>query len=307
MAGIVRPMSADGAGTGINRRGVPLVAGLLAEATARLAEALNLERRTARLEARILLARALGVNRAWLVAHDRDPLRADLLPAIEALVSRRARGEPVAYILGEREFYGRLFQVSPAVLIPRPETELLVEAALARLPREQSARILDLGTGSGCIAISLALERPDCEVTATDASPAALAVAQANAARLGTGNLRLHSSDWYDGPHTRPYDMIVSNPPYIAWNDPHLSQGDLRYEPRQALVSGTLGLDALRTIVAQAPGHLAGGGWLLLEHGCDQAAFCARNLARTGFEAIATLHDLAGRERVTVGRWPFQA
>ncbi len=283
------------------------VADLLAEGSSRLQAALNLTRADARLETQLLLARALDVDRTWLIAHDRDLLPPEQLQAVEAQVRRRTRGEPLAYILGEREFYGRSFKVSPDVLIPRPDTELLVEAALERLPQERPTRILDLGTGSGCIAISLALARPDCQVTATDASPAALAIARDNARRLGADRLRFVQSDWYDGLDSPSFAMIVSNPPYIALQDPHLQQGDLRHEPRQALVSGPHGLDAMQHIIARAPAFLAAGGWLLLEHGWDQAAACAREMARAGFADIATLRDLAGRERVTAGRWPGRA
>lgn len=283
------------------------VADLLTDGSSRLQAALNLARADARLETQLLLARALGVDRAWLIAHDQDLLPPERLQAVEALVRRRTQGEPLAYILGEREFYGRPFKVSPDVLIPRSDTELLVEAALERLPQKRPARILDLGTGSGCIAISLALARTDCQVTATDASPAALAIARDNARRLGADRLRFVQGDWYDGLDSPSFDMIVSNPPYIALQDPHLQQGDLPHEPRQALVSGPHGLDAIQHIVAGAPGHLVAGGWLLLEHGWDQAAACRQALAERGFADIITLTDLAGRERVSGGRWPGRA
>lgn len=252
----------------------------------------------------MLAARALGVNRAWLIAHDRDVLAPAQAHAIETLVSRREGGEPVAYILGEKEFYGRLFTVTPNVLIPRPETELLVEAALARLPLDRPARILDLGTGSGCIAITIALERPDCEVVAVDASPAALEVARSNAERLGAGKVRLILSDWYARLKNLRFDMIVSNPPYIASGDAHLAQGDLPHEPRQALASGPLGLDAIRAIVSRATDHLTPGGWLLSEHGYDQADACRDGLNQAGFAHVFTLPDLGGRDRVTGGQWP---
>jgi release factor glutamine methyltransferase len=280
---------------------------LLPQHASRLAIALNLDRREARLEAQILIARALDVDRAWLIAHDRDVLTAAQQDAIESLIARRANGEPVAYILGEREFYGRTFKVTPDVLIPRPETELLVEAALEHLPENTACRILDLGTGSGAIAITLALQRPLSTVLAVDASPAALAIAQENARRLGAANVECVTGHWYATLDVKKFDIIVSNPPYIAASDPHLASGDLRFEPRQALASGADGLDDLRQIISGAPAHLAEVGWLLLEHGCDQAAAVTALLQQHGFEAIRTLQDLAGHDRVSTGRWPGQA
>jgi release factor glutamine methyltransferase len=269
--------------------------------------ALNLDRREARLEAQILIAHALDVERAWLIAHDRDVLTIAQLDAIEGLIARRANGEPVAYMLAEREFYGRTFKVTPDVLIPRPETELLVEAALEHLPENIPCRILDLGTGSGAIAISLALLRPLSTVLAVDASPAALAIAQENARLLGAANVECVTGNWYAMLDVKKFDIIVSNPPYIAASDPHLASGDLRFEPRQALASGADGLDDLRQIISGAPAHLAEVGWLLLEHGCDQAAAVTALLQQHGFEAIRTLQDLAGHDRVSTGRWPGQA
>lgn len=287
--------------------GAGSLAGLLLTATARLQRALGLERPEARLEARILAARALDVDRAWLIAHDRDVPNPTQARALESLIARRERGEPVAYILGEREFHGRVFRVTPDVLIPRPETELLVEAALARLPKDRPARVLDLGTGSGCIAITLALGRPDWDITATDASPASLEVARGNAARLGAGNVRFVASDWYDGLDSTSFDMIVSNPPYIASDDKHLGLGDLPHEPRRALASGPSGLDAIRAIVSRAPPHLHPEGWLLLEHGYDQAQACTSLLASAGFGTLFTLRDLAGQARVSGGQRPSPA
>jgi release factor glutamine methyltransferase len=280
---------------------------LLPEHTSRLAIALNLDRREARLEAQILIARGLGVERAWLIAHDRDVLSVAQQDAIESLIARRANGEPVAYMLAEREFYGFSFKITPDVLIPRPDTELLVDAALEHLSRLNPCRILDLGTGSGAIAITLALQRPLSTVLAVDASPAALAIAQENARRLGAANVACISGNWYAALDVKNFDIIVSNPPYIAASDPHLTSGDLRFEPRQALASGADGLDDLRQIVAGAPPHLAEGGWLLLEHGCDQAAAVTALLQQHGFVAIRTLQDLAGLDRVSAGRWPGQA
>jgi release factor glutamine methyltransferase len=279
----------------------------LPQLTSRLAIALNLDRREARLEAQILIARALNVDRAWLIAHDRDALSVAQQDAIESLIARRANGEPVAYMLSEREFFGFSFKVSPDVLIPRPDTELLVEAALQQLPENIPCRILDLGTGSGAIAITLALQRPLSTVLAVDASPAALAIAQENARRLGATNVECICGNWYAMLNVKNFDIIVSNPPYIAASDPHLASGDLRFEPRQALASGADGLDDLRRIIAGAPAHLVEGGWLLLEHGCDQAAAVTALLQQHGFQAIRTLQDIAGHDRVSAGRWTGQA
>ena len=279
------------------------VADLLEDATTRLSTGLDLERREARLEAQILASRALGVNRAWLIAHGQDIPDPAQSIAIEALVARREHGEPVAYILGEKEFYGHLFKVNPEVLIPRPETELLVEAALERLPKDKPARVLDLGTGSGCIAISVALARPDCEILAADASASAVELAKQNAIQLDAGNVRFLASDWYSQLPAMNFDMIVSNPPYIASEDPHLGKGDLVHEPPHALGSGVDGLSAIRIIVAGAPSNLKPGGWLILEHGYDQSESCQTIFTDAGFERVFTLSDLAGQTRVTGGQW----
>ncbi len=257
-----------------------------------------------RLEQRMLWCRVLGVAPAWTIAHDTDPLPAEALRQFRDLAARREAGEPMAYLLGEREFMGRLFQVSPAVLIPRPETELLVTLGLEALDGVAGApRALDLGTGSGAVAISLALSRPDVQVLATDASADALAVALGNAARL-SAPVEFRQGDWWAAvaPDER-FDLIVSNPPYIAADDAHLSSGDVRHEPRLALASGEDGLEALRIIVAGAPGRLREGGALRLEHGWDQAP-AVRELCRAaGLEEVASWRDLAGIERVTGGRW----
>lgn len=298
----VFPPPPSGEGWGEGKR----LTELLPQHTSRLAIALNLDRREARLEAQILIARTLNVERAWLIAHDRDVLTVAQLDAIESLIARRASGEPVAYILAEREFYGFSFKVTPDVLIPRPDTEFLVEAALAQLPENTHCRILDLGTGSGAIAITLALQRPLSTVLAVDASPAALAIAQDNARRLGAANVACITGNWYAMLDVKNFDIIVSNPPYIAASDPHLASGDLRFEPRQALASGANGLDDLRQIITGAPAHLVEGGWLLLEHGCDQAAAVTALLQQHGLEDIRTLQDLAGLDRVSAGRWPGQ-
>lgn len=275
------------------------VAGQLHSATARLAQ--TLPPREARLEAQILFAHALGVNRAWLIGHDRDPLDPAQAAALEALLQRRLAGEPVAYLLGEREFYGRPFKVTPDVLIPRPDTELLVELALERLPQDEARSVLDVGVGSGAVAVSLALERPRCRVTGVDLSDAALRVARANAQALRAA-VEFLASDVYSALGGRRFHLIVSNPPYIAAADPHLQQGDLRFEPPQALASGRDGLDLIRRLVAQAPSHLKTGGWLLLEHGWDQAQAVRGLLQAAGFIDLFSASDLAGHERVTGGR-----
>lgn len=254
-------------------------------------------------EARLLLAHVMGKPAAWLLAHDEQTLPAETLAAFQALLQRRAAGEPVAYLLGRREFYGRDFSVSPAVLIPRPETEFLVEFALKKVGAGDTATILDLGAGSGCIAITLALECPGAQVTAIDASPAALAVAQENARRLAPqATVRFLASDWFSALAGERFDLIVSNPPYIAAADPHLAQGDLRHEPRTALASGADGLDAIANIIALAPEHLTPGGGLWLEHGYDQAAAVRALLAAAGFTAIEQHRDLAGIVRISGGR-----
>ena len=253
-------------------------------------------------EARLLLGTLLEKNLAWLEAHRDDELTPAIAERFAHWVARRAAGEPVAYLLGCREFYGRDFAVSPAVLIPRHETELLVELALAKLPPSASPALLDLGTGSGCIAITLALEAAHAQVTAVDASAQALAVAQQNAATLGaTVNFR-HGS-WFEPVSGCRFDLIVSNPPYIKADDPHLGQGDVRFEPPSALASGTDGLDDIRAITASAPGHLNPGGWLLFEHGYDQAEAMVAVLQQGGFGQTEQHRDLSGIVRVTLGQW----
>jgi release factor glutamine methyltransferase len=272
---------------------------LLRRAAQRLAETSP----TPRLDARLLAARALGVSETWLIAHGREALDATDGARIDAFIARRAAGEPVAYILGEREFYGRAFAVTPATLIPRPETEHLVEAALERVTDRAAARVLDIGAGSGCIAITLKLERPAWSVTGVDISPAALCVARANATRLGAAVAFLES-DLYAAVAGHRYDLIVSNPPYVAAGDAHLARGDLRFEPAAALASGADGLDSPRRIVAAAPEHLEAGGWLIVEHGWDQAEALAGLLAEAGFAERFMRRDLAGQARVSGGRWP---
>ena len=276
------------------------VAQLLDDATARIAAALDLPRRDARLDARVLAAHVLHVDATWLIAHDTDPVASTSCIAFDTLLTQRLVGKPTAYLVGAREFYGRPFQVSPDVLIPRPETELLVEQALSRIPPDQVTDVLDLGTGSGCIAITLALERPLARVTAVDCSPAALAIARRNAADLNA-HVEFLTSDWFAALGGRRFDLIVSNPPYVATADPHLARGDVRFEPLTALAAGTDGLDDLRTLTAAAPAHLKPGGTLLLEHGYDQADSVLALLQRNGFHHSRSCADLAGIRRVSGG------
>ncbi|WP_199873412.1 peptide chain release factor N(5)-glutamine methyltransferase [Ideonella sp. A 288] len=253
-----------------------------------------------RLDAHLLLSHHLGQPRAWLLAHDGDPLPAHTWVAFQSDCQRRADDWPVAYLLGEREFHGLSLQVTPDVLVPRPDTETLVDWALdAR--GAGSAEVLDLGTGSGAVALALAHARPAWRVTATDLSPAALAVARGNAHRLGLA-VEWRAGAWWQAVAGRRFDLVVSNPPYIAEADPHLPA--LRHEPALALTSGPDGLDALRAIVAGAPAHLEAGGWLLLEHGFDQAPAVRALLHAGGLDDIATRCDLAGHDRCTGGRWP---
>jgi release factor glutamine methyltransferase len=307
---------------------------VLGAAAARLASALRLGAESARIEARSLLAHALERDRTWLAIHGREPLADADRARFEALLARRLAGEPVAYITGRREFFGLDFKVTPAVLIPRPETETLVEAALERIPAAAPCRVLDLGAGSGCVAIAIAAQRPLARVTAVDSSEAALAVARENARRLlgttkensphppfekggraggsivvttplsqrGAGGISFLHSDWFSALEGERYDAIVANPPYVAEGDPHLAQGDPRFEPRAALAAGADGLDCIRRIVAEAPGHLNEAGWLLFEHGYDQAQACRNLLRAAGLQDMVSLRDLSGMERVSGAR-----
>ncbi|KQW90115.1 protein-(glutamine-N5) methyltransferase, release factor-specific [Massilia sp. Root418] len=253
------------------------------------------------LDNRILICHALGLTRVGLITQSERMLTADEAARLGALLQRRLDGEPIAYIVGQREFFGLPFNVGPAVLIPRPDTELLVELAMERLP--PSGRVLDMGTGSGAIAVALAHSRPDAAVTALDVSPAALEVARGNAA-LNQARVRFLESDWYSAAAGERFDLIVSNPPYIASGDRHLSEGDLRFEPSGALTDFADGLSALRTIAAGAPQHLEAGCWLLMEHGYDQAGSVRALLAAQGYTEVQSWRDLAGIERVTGGRRP---
>lgn len=255
-------------------------------------------------EARLLLLHVLGQEAAWLFSHDRDLLDPAQTRRFGELVVRRAAGEPVAYLTGRRGFWNLDLAVSPATLIPRPETELLVEQALARLAEDRPLRVADMGTGTGAVALSIAAERPGALVVATDLLGPTLAVAVGNAERNHILNVRFRRGSWYTALGGERFDAIVSNPPYIRADDAHLEQGDLRFEPPRALASGADGLEAIREIAAGAPDHLLPGGWLLLEHGWDQGEAVRALLTAAGLDEVATVADLEGRDRVTVGRAP---
>lgn len=272
---------------------MPDVRSVLAAATQQLGE---------RVDAELLLLHVVQQPRSWLFAHADDTLEMDVQTAFAALVERRAAGEPVAYLTGRQGFWSQELEVTPATLIPRPETERLVELALERLPRAASCRVADLGTGSGAIALAIASERPQAQVIATDASEAALTVAHRNAARLGLDNLSFAQGDWLLPLAGMRFDLIVSNPPYIEADDPHLAQGDLRFEPAGALAAGVDGLDDIRRIVVDARPCLAKGGWLLFEHGWDQGAAARALLLDAGYAEVFTAQDLEQRDRVSGGR-----
>jgi len=252
-------------------------------------------------EVELLLGHALGRDRAWLYAHADDALAAEAAIRFHGLLMRRARGEPLAYILGRREFWSLDLVVTPDVLIPRHETELLVELALQKIPQGKKVEIADLGTGAGGIALALARERPLARVLATDVSAAALMVARGNAQRLGIGNVDFAEGDWCAALGERKFELIAANPPYVADVDLHLVRGDLRFEPPVALASGAAGLDALGIIVRDAPAHLKPGGWLLFEHGFEQGPAARAALTHSGFVDVFTHSDLEGRERVSGG------
>ncbi|WP_109124082.1 peptide chain release factor N(5)-glutamine methyltransferase [Dyella sp. C11] len=254
-----------------------------------------------RLEAELLLVHVLDKPRSWLIAHADDELASADLDAYGALVQRRRDGEPVAYITGRRGFWTLELEVTPATLIPRPETELLVELALARMTSK--SRVVDLGTGSGAIALALARECPTAGIVATDASAEALAVAERNAVKHGIRNVQFFHGDWLAPLAGETFDVVVSNPPYIESDDVHLGQGDLRFEPASALASGVDGLDDIRRIVAQAREHLVPGGWLLMEHGWNQGDAVRGVLEAAGYEQVFTEQDLEERDRVSGGAW----
>jgi release factor glutamine methyltransferase len=273
---------------------VPDLRSVIRAATQRLGE---------RLEAELLLAHVLERSRSWLIAHADDVLEDEHARQFALLVDRRVAGEPIAYLIARRGFWSLDLEVTPATLIPRPETELLVELALERLPLNASSRVLDLGTGSGAIALAIASERPHVHVTATDASKDALAVAQRNARRLSIVNVSFVHGDWYAPLDDQRFDLIVSNPPYIESEDPHLGQGDLRYEPMSALASGKDGLDDIQRIARAAPAHLVQGGWLMFEHGWNQGNAARLLLCGMGFVDVFTAQDIEQRDRVTAGKF----
>ena len=275
---------------------------ILLRDAAKLAEALLLDVASARLEVQYLLQHVLKTSRAWLLAHPEAVLSETQQADHDALMQRRLHGEPIAYLLGEREFFGLKFKVSPATLIPRPETELLVELALQRILPHDKCRVLDLGTGSGAIALAMAHNRPAVKILACDVSVAALDVARMNAQRLGIDNVFFMQSDWFGALDAQLFDLIVSNPPYVKEGDPHLQYGDVRFEPPFALASGDDGLRDIRHIIIHAKPYLDCGGWLLLEHSYDQAVLARELLQQNGFGEIFSVCDLAGIERVSGGK-----
>lgn len=275
------------------------IASLLKNAALTLAESSD----SASLDAEILLCVALDKPRSHLRAWpDRQP-EPELAARFHALVRERRKGIPIAYLTGQREFWSREFHVSPDVLIPRPETERLIELSLAMIPKDKPARILDLGTGSGIIAVTLAAELPTADVTATDVSPAALAVARRNAGRHGVKNIRFYQGDWFAAVPEEKFDLIVSNPPYIAEENSHLRQGDLRFEPQTALSAPRQGLADIQTIAETARQYLHAGGHLLIEHGYDQRQAVQSIFNDLGYDSVKTYKDLSGQPRVTYGRY----
>lgn len=270
----------------------------------------------ARFEAQLLLQQALNVNRAWLIAHENDAIKPNINAVFEALLNRRLAGEPMAYILGSREFYGLDLLVTPDTLIPRSDTETLVEAALAKIPPSDTTQkqpfrrngeliILDLGTGTGAIALAIAKNHPQTIIVAADASKDALEVARRNAQNLSIDNIEFVLSNWFESLGNQRFDLIVSNPPYIEENDAHLTQGDLRFEPISALASGTDGLDDIRQIVNDCLIYLNPQGWLMLEHGYNQAERVADLMAEAGLTNIETIKDLGNNDRITIGKNPL--
>ena len=259
---------------------------------------------TPRLDAELLLAQALGKSRGYLHTWPERELEAPQLERFQAALARRRTGEPVAYILGRQGFWSLDLDVASHTLIPRPDTELLVETALALLPAAP-LQVLDLGTGTGAIALALACEPPAWQVTGVDRVPEAVALAKGNGIRLQLANARFAESCWFSALAGQRFQLIVSNPPYIAVADPHLSQGDVRFEPSSALVAGIDGLDDIRLIIEQAPEHLLAGGWLLLEHGFDQAEAVRELLVQRGFATVESRRDLGGHQRISLGQWPL--
>lgn len=269
----------------------------LRDATRRLAAGESPKR-----DAEILLGFVTGRARTFIMAFGETPLTATQLQQLETLLARREQGEPVAYLTGEREFWSLPLSVSPATLIPRPDTECLVEQALARLPSEP-VKVLDLGTGTGAIALALASERPDCQLTGIDLQPDAVTLAQHNAQKLNITNVRFLQGSWFSPVAGETFALIASNPPYIDAADPHLAQGDVRFEPSSALVAENAGLADLAHIIQTAPAYLQKDGWLLLEHGWQQAADVQKLLCEAGYQQVSTLKDYGGNDRVSLGQW----
>lgn len=266
-------------------------------------ETLAAPKTNAALEAAVLLANVLGIPRVQLHSRPEQLLRESQLRDYFNMIGRRAAGEPVAYLIGHREFWSLDLIVNKHTLIPRPETELVVELALTHIPPHGQFDILDLGTGSGAIALAIATERPQCRITATDLSSKALDVARTNAERLEISNIAFHEGAWFAPFATERFDIIVSNPPYVAENDPYLLKGDLPAEPRIALVAGQSGMEMLTAIAEQTPHYLKAGGWLLMEHAYNQAATVAAMLSEMGYHYVYTRRDLAGEDRVTSGQY----
>ncbi len=269
-----------------------------------LAQAEHIDSPTAQLDAELLLAFVLDKPRSYLYTWPEKTLTTAQLNSFAALLERRKRGEPVAYLLGRQGFWTLDLAVAAHTLIPRADTELLVEAVLQLADASAALNVLDLGTGSGALALAVASERQCWQVTGVDRIEAAVALAQDNQQQLGLSNVRFLRSDWFSAVAHQRYDLILSNPPYIAANDPHLQQGDVRFEPLSALVSGADGLDDIRLIIAQAPEYLTANGWLLLEHGFDQAAAVRELLHLSGFTEVSSQRDLGGHERISLGRLP---
>ena len=255
-----------------------------------------------RLDAEVLLMHVTGLARTAVITRAQEQLLPEHEERLLELLNRRVHGEPIAYLTGRREFWSLELNVTPDVLIPRPDTELLVEQALARIPEDAEWTVADLGTGSGAIALAIATERPRCRLIATDSSPAALVVARGNAARHDITNVQFRQGKWLEPLAGTRLDVIVTNPPYVRADDPHLTQGDVRFEPRSALVAGTDGLDAIRSIAADAVSCLRPGGWLLFEHGYDQAQAVRALLEAHGYTMVISCRDTAGHERITAGR-----
>jgi release factor glutamine methyltransferase len=258
---------------------------------------------TAILDAEVLLCHCLHKNRSFLRAWPEHQPSSRQIADYRHLIEQRRQGIPVAYLTGQREFWSRIFLVGPDVLIPRPDSELLIELSMERLPAGQFRKIIDLGTGSGILAITLAAERPLADVIATDFSPSALTIARQNTERLNTQNVRFLQSHWFDAVTDRDFDLVISNPPYIAENDPHLAQGDVRFEPNSALVSAENGLKDIRLIAEQARSHLKNGGHLLVEHGYNQQSEVQAIFEFLNYRQVTTHTDLAGNPRVTSGIW----